>query len=698
MINLPEIIISYSWWTILLVLLIGLVYTGLLYLNNPNNKLSTFLSIILSIFRFVTVAILAFLLLSPTIKTKKKQIEKPIIIFGFDNSQSILMAKDSLYYKDSLMLTVNDLIDEFSKKNDIDSYIFGKSVILGRNPDYTDNLSNYSDFFNYVKQNYTGLNVGALVIIGDGIYNNGVDPVYSVSDVTYPIYTLALGDTLQTADLKIADIRYNSIVYSGDIFPVEVNISANKLKGNTVTVKLLERETVVAHKEVLISNDSYRETVKFSVVAENTGKRRYRVVVDIPNADEANFENNDRNIFIDVLNSRQKILILAYAPHPDIGAIKQSLLANRNFQVETEYVNNFKKDIRQYDLVVLHQLPSKNNSAKRVLESLIDNEIPVLFVLGKQSQLSLFNKYFEGFDIISAVGSTVNAQFDFNNSFTLYSFKHDLAAQLSNLPPLTVPLGNYSLQLGAEVFGWQLINNVVTDFPLITFYNNGNNRSGVISGEGIWLWRIQSYLQFNNAIAVETFLNKAVMYLIANADSRHFKINIIGEYDNSSDVVLAAELYNQSFEPDNSVDVLLVLTNENNEKFNFVFSLFEDYYKLNLNKLPVGVYSYSASVKLGNNNYEDKGEFIVQQPDNESRNLYADHRMLDRLAKEHNGNMYYPSQIAELQNDIDNLESITSKIHYEDKFTGLNTVVYILILLIMLLTVEWLLRKYYGSY
>ena len=695
---MPEIIISYSWWTILLVLLIGLTYTGLLYTKNRNNKLNTFLTIILSIFRFVTVVILAFLLLSPTIKTKQKQIEKPIIIFGHDNSQSILMAKDSVYYKDSLMIAINDLMDGLLQKNDVDSYVFGKSVVSSINPDFTDNLSNYSDFFNYTKQNYAGLNVGALVLIGDGIYNNGTDPVYSASDISYPVFTLALGDTLQIADLKIADVRYNSIVYSGDIFPVEVNISANKLKGNKATIKLLERETVITQKEVFISNDSYRETVKFNVVAENTGKRRYRVMVDISKADEANFENNDRNIFIDVLNSRQKILILAYAPHPDIGAIKQSLLANRNYHVETEYVNNFKKDIKQFDLVVLHQLPSKNNSTKRVLESLIDNEIPALFVLGKQSQLSHFNKYFEGLDIISAVGSTVNAQFDFNSSFTLYSFKNDLAAQLSNLPPLMVPLGNYSLQLGAEVFGWQRINSIVTDFPLITFYNNGNNRSGVISGEGIWLWRIQSYLQYNNSVAVESFLNKAVMYLIANADRRHFKINIIGEYDNSSDVVLVAELYNQSFEPDNSVDVRLVLTNENNEKFNFVFSQFEDYYKLNLNKLPVGVYNYSAFVELGNNNYEDKGEFIVQQPDNESRNLYADHRMLDRLAKEHNGRMYYPSQINELQIDINNLDSITAKIHYEDKFTGLNTVVYILVLLIMLLTVEWFLRKYYGSY
>jgi len=179
------------------------------------------------------------------------------------------------------------------------------------------------------------------------------------------------------------------------------------------------------------------------------------------------------------------------------------------------------------------------------------------------------------------------------------------------------------------------------------------------------------------------------MYLIANSDSRHFRLQTKGEYDSRSDVILVAELYNQSLEPDNSADVRIVLSNENNEKFNFIFSPFEDYYKLNLNKLPVGVYSYKANVKLGNNNYKDVGEFIVQSINYESRNLLANHRVLNRLASEHNGNMYYPDQISKLRLGINNLRSMTSKIHYEDKFTGLNTELYILVALILLLSVEW---------
>lgn len=694
---MPELYISYSWWTILLVIIIGLAYSVLLYTKNPNNKQSPFLTYLLFAFRFLAVSILVFLLLSPNIKTRRKQIEKPIIIFGQDNSRSILMTKDSIYYKDTLAANLNNLMSDLSLKYEVDSYLFGDLVSEGTNPDYSENTSDYSDFFTYVRQNYTGLNVGAMVLVGDGIINKGIDPNYAASEINYPIYTIALGDTSQAKDLKIDDVRHNSIVYSGDVFPVEVSLSANLLDGNTTIIKLYENNRVIAQKEILISNDSYRKSVIFNIESKNPGRRRYGLIIE-PITGETNTENNARNIFVDVLDSRQKILILANAPHPDIGSIKQSLITNRNYEVEIEYIRNFSKKVTEFDLVILHQLPSKTHAAIRMLKSITDNEIPILFILGNQSNLSVFNRHFEGMDIRSAVGSTVSAQFESNNSFTFFSFDDELTAQLTSLPPLEVPLGNYSLSTGAEVFAWQRINGTVMDFPLITFFNIIDKKSGVISGEGLWLWRIHDYLLYNNSTAVDAFISKAVMFLMAANDKRQFKIVTHGEYNSNRNVILIAELYNSALELDNSADVELTLTNEANEKFNYVFSPYDNYYTLNLNKLPIGVYSYNASVNLGNSSYSDIGEFIVQQLDNESRNLNADQRMLNRLANEHEASMYYPSELDELLTTINNNNTMKSKIHYEDKFTGLNTILYILLILVLLLSVEWFMRKYFGTY
>lgn len=693
----PEIFIAYPWWTLLIAMLTGIVYASLLYVKNSQNKLSRLLTVILFAVRFLIVFFLAFLLLSPTIKTKKKQIEKPIIVVGQDNSRSLLMGRDSANYKDIYVARFSNLITELSVDNDVDVFLFGSNVSEGSVPDYSDNTSGYSDFFNHIEQNYTGLNVGAVIVAGDGIVNSGIDPVFSASNLSYPVYTIAMGDTSQIKDIKIDDLRYNSIVYSGDVFPIEISISSNMLEGEKCTIKLRKNNTVVARKELLVSNNNYRSTFKFNVEAVNAGKQRYSLTIE-PHSDEGNLENNSRNIFIDVLESRQKILILANAPHPDVGAIKQSLVKKRNYEVDVEYINDFKNNVEKYDLVILYQLPSKKNTISNLHSSLTNKEIPVLFILGKQSNLPVFNRQFDGMDIISAIGNSVQAQFEYNSSFTYFSFSEELAMQLSLLPPLSAPLANYKVSVGSEIFGWQMINGVITDFPLVTYYNNLGIKTGVISGEGLWLWRIQSYFQFNNTEAVDNFINKTVMFLIADNDRRQFKVRTKGEYDSNQDVIIISELYNQAFELDNSADVELVLTNEDNRRFNYVFSPYDNYYVLNLNKLPVGVYKYNASVKQGNNNYSATGEFVAQQLDYESRNLLADHRMLSRLAEDHNGAMYYPDQIDKLQMDISNLNSLTSKVHYEDKFTGLNSILYVMIVLIILLAFEWFMRKHFGSY
>jgi len=694
---ITEIFIAYSWWTILLIIALALLYAGLLYVKNPLNKLSRLLIVILFVFRFLAVFILGFLLLSPTIKTKKKQIEKPIILLGQDNSKSVIMTKDSIYYTDTITADISKLITELSIKNDVESFLFGDTIQKGITPDYKDNTSNYSDFFSYLKQNYIGLNVGAIIITGDGIINNGIDPVYAASDINFPIFTIAYGNTSQTKDAKIDDVRYNSIAYSGDIFPIEVSLSANKMKGEKTSLSLVENNKIIAKKTINFSNDNFRKTVIFNIEAKKAGKHRYKLILNQVSNEISN-DNNIQNIFIDILDSKQSILILAYAPHPDIGSIKQSLVMNKNYTVEIDYINSFNGDITKYNLIILHQLPAKRNSAVKLLKKILEKKIPTLYILGNQSNLTVFNKYFKGMNILTAVGSTVPAQFVYNNSFSFFTINNKSATQLSTLPPLNVPLGNYKLSAGSDVFGWQLINSILTDFPLITYYNDMGVKSGVISGEGLWLWRMHSNLQYGNSDAMDVLLNKAAMFLIADIDKRHFKIHTKGEYNSNLDIIIDAELYNQALELENSTDVTLILTNEIGEKYNFVFSPYDDYYKLNLNKLPIGIYSYKATVKLGADSYTDIGEFIVQRLNNESKNLNANHRILNQLAIDHDGSMYYPNEIDKLLIDINNLESMKSKIHYEDKFTGLNSLIYILIGIILLLSIEWFIRKYFGNY
>lgn len=694
---ITDLIIGYPWWFLLFVIFTGLIVAGLLYYKNKSNKLGTLLTVLLFIFRFTTVFLLAFLLLSPFLKTRKKNLEKPIILIGIDNSRSLALSKDSAYYKSGFISQIKNLEDKLSGKYNVDTYLFGDKTRLAWPPDFEDGTSNYANLFKTLKENYAGMNVGALIVAGDGINNRGIDPVFAASALNYPVYTIAMGDTTTNKDLKINDVRYNSIVYRNEDFPVEVNLVAEKMKGNQATVSIYAFGKLQAKKQFFIGTGHFNRSISFILPAKKPGMQRIRIKTQTLGK-EANTQNNVRDIFVNILENRRKILIMANAPHPDIAAIRESLQINGNFKTDVYYPGTFKGKTEDYDLVIFHNLPSVKQPYSRFFKDFEQKKIPALFITGKQTAFARLKNLFTGVVIRPAGYHFDDAQAEYNPAFSLFNLNEETVKKMEKFPPLVVPLGNYQLSSGASVLAWQRISKLTTNFPLIVFDEKEGIRRGMITGEGLWMWRMYDYLQNDNTGTFDELLNKTVQLLLARKDKRFFRITTKHEYTSGKDVTVKAELYNQSWEPVNDVDVNFILTNEDGEQYNYVFSPFKKGYVLNLKKLPVGVYNYSATAKPGNEKYKSGGEFIVAGRSLESRNLNADYALLYRLAQQHDGRMIFPGEIKDIPKLLSARDDLKTKVYYEEKYTGLNAWPYLAGLIMLLLAVEWFLRKYFGSY
>ena len=617
---------------------------------------------------------------------------------GFDNSASIILGKDSSFYKTTFPEQWIYLTQQISDDYQTESYLFGAEVRKSTTPDFSDELSDYSKFIEYISNEYSGMNIGAVIMAGDGIYNLGVEPVFAASGLSIPFYTIALGDTNSVTDLKIADVRFNSLVYKDDIFPLEVSISAEMLNNKDAELVLSAFGKQQEKKRIKITSDNFSASYTFKLQATETGKHRIKIEL-ITKETELNKSNNRYNIFIDVINNTQKILLLAYSPHPDITAINQSLRSVKQYETEIKYIKDVNKvNVADYDLVILHQVPSAFQRSDKLLNEIANKEIPVLYILGKQSSLPAFNQVFKGMNILTSIGKFEESRADLNSLFTLFSFDMDYASQIEELPPLIVPLGNYVVSQSAETFAYQQINNITTDFPLIVFNNESGAKSAAIIGEGLWMWRIHNYLNNGNFEAFDSFLNKSIQYLVAKKDKRFFRIITKNEYSSSENVLLKAELYNASYESVNEADVSLRLINEDKKQFNYLFSPDATNYSLDLKHLNIGVYRYIAQTQLGNEKYEARGEFIVSGQSFESRRLKADHNMLFRLARAGNGKMLYPDELSGLPKILADNDRLKKRIYFEEKLSGLNTMPIILAIILFLLSLEWFLRKYFGSY
>jgi hypothetical protein len=101
-------------------------------------------------------------------------------------------------------------------------------------------------------------------------------------------------------------------------------------------------------------------------------------------------------------------------------------------------------------------------------------------------------------------------------------------------------------------------------------------------------------------------------------------------------------------------------------------------------------------VTLGRESYKKSGTFLVIPVNLEEINLTADHRILNRLASMHDGEMIPAREAMSLTQKIMQRDDIHSISSFRKKLNELIGAPWLFILIVTLLTVEWAIRKRQG--
>ena len=108
------------WWLLPIILLaIALVYGQYYYKNALKNDLSPSRILVLASLRALVYIGLLFLLLNPRIKYSQERIEKPLLIWAQDNSESLQLGQDSIYYKNKYSQEVDAVLEKLESKYQI---------------------------------------------------------------------------------------------------------------------------------------------------------------------------------------------------------------------------------------------------------------------------------------------------------------------------------------------------------------------------------------------------------------------------------------------------------------------------------------------------------------------------------------------------------------------------------------------------
>ncbi len=693
--------IAYSSWVLLLCPILGGAYAvGFYYKDKKTESLAPFLRWLAASFRFILVTLLAFLFLAPLIRSTKNTTEKPIIIIAQDNSASIIAGKDSGFYKNDLPKEWEKLVSAMTDKYDVRVMSFGEHAKDTMNYRYNEKETDISSLFQEVTQRYYGKNLGAVILSSDGIYNKGYNPVYAARQFNCAVYTIALGDTTVKVDAVVTKVDNNPTAFLGNTFPLQITVDATKLlgKSSNLTVTEIEgtKETSVFTKTVNFSSPNFHQSIPVQLNATSPGLKHYLIQLATVEGEE-NTINNHKDVYIRVLDQKQKTLILS-APHPDVAAIAECINSSDGFEAQSFTPDKFTGEINKYSLVIINQLPSNTTSLSEIIKNINKLRIPSMYILGSRSSISEFNRLNEGFKINSRGDNTNDAEAMPAKDFSLFTLSDDSRNYFSQLPSLSSPFGTYTSSPSLNVLCYQKIQSVTTNYPLIAFNISGSEKTCVIAGEGIFRWKLKDFADHKNNHFFNELINKIVQYLAVKEDKNMFRIHAPNSFKEDEPVELDADLYNPSYQLVNDPEVSITITNSDGTNFSFTFSRTSNAYHLNAGQLQAGVYHYSAQVKQGTQVYTSKGEFTVTPVQVEATNTVADHQLLYQLAKEHGGKMLFPNQIAELQKLIDAKEDIKPVIYTHTSYAPLIDLKWVFFLLLLLVSAEWFIRKWSGTY
>lgn len=642
--------------------------------------------------RSLSLFFIIFLLLNIFLESKKDVELKPIIIVGFDNSESILL-KDSNEI-DSYTQAWEDLTSELGSKYEVINLKIGEDTKENEDLNFQDKKSNLSNFFEAIQNRYYNANIGAIILASDGIFNEGMNPVYAAEKIKYtPIFTVGLGDTNSVKDLKISNIFHNDIAFYKNKFPLEVDIAADGLIGTETKLKVLHGSKEVYSKDLDIRTNAFNLSQKVLLDATTVGINKYTVAVQRIAGEEIQ-ENNQRTFYINVIDSRQKVLILANSPHPDVGSIKFAIENNSDMEVTSSNIGDFKGNTRDYDVILLHNLPSQRH---RIPQEIINSKKPIMIFVGGQTDLPALNKLNFGFSY-SGNWNTDAIYPSINQNFSTFKIDDKFNKVFKNSPPVFSRFAKVSFKGANSVFLYQKIGSIVKDEPLVFFNEVGGVKKAIINADGIWKWRLNDYNENETTENFDYLIDKFVQFIAVKEDKSNFRIKTNSVYRENEDVIVSAELYNEAYELVNSSEVKFVLINEAGEKFDYSLLPYEDMYKLNLGKLQSGLYKYEATAELNGKSYSKTGQFLVKEILLEYINLQANHGILRSISELSQGKFVSKKEISTLNDLIESEDGLSSIVYQEKSYKDIIDYKWLFVIIALCLAIEWWLRKRLGTY
>jgi hypothetical protein len=599
--------------------------------------------------------------------------------------------------------------------------------------------------------------LAAAIMFTDGAQNMGESPVRVAEQFGVPLLAVGIGSSQGARDVQLSDIVTNEIAYAETQLPVEVSISSLGYAGRRVHMRIIEEsagadttrqgETVpqkVSHEqEIVLPADNTQATVRFNIIPHKLGLNRYLAQIDTL-AGELTKANNRRTFYVRVLKNKLKLWIFAGAPSPDYVFLKRALEADKNFQIQgfvqqpdgnfysssaadlIAALTRIRRDEKDGSLdgVIMVDFP-RRDSNRRLLEALLQqlakNRQPLFFLNGPGVDLASLWQFRSVLPLAAAPLQTserlVYLQPELAGlSHPLTQFAETLEDNRriwEELPPLFCNLFNIQPLAGSQVLastnvrrgeqssGEALVrpgparsDAASVGMPVVLVQKSAERKTVAIFAYSLWRWDLLMQGVGKTPVAYETLVRSAVRWMVTAEDAKLVRITSNKEiYRGGESIELAAQIYHEDYRPRVGAQVRVQLAGPQFSQEVILQDAGDGLYRATLQVLGGGEYQFrGVAEQSGQKIGEDSGRFTVEPFSLEFLNTRLNEPLLRQMAQATGGAYGPPDSLANFVARLP-LSSISRRDTFDFALWGRTPV---LLILLLVLGVEWFVRKRQG--
>ena len=677
--------------------------------------------ITLSLLRSISLSLLLLLFFEPIVRLVHRDQQPPRVAILLDDSQSMTV-KDK---HGDRALALREWLRSGGVKNLAGSvrpdYSTFASNLRGGEMSPPDTMgfkgetTDLSNVFTQLKDRIARENIQACVVLSDGEYTIGKNPLYDAKSLGIPIYMIGIGDTNEQKDIVIARVVTNNVAYAETKVPVQVTVRSSGFGGENVEVTISDGNTVLDRKVIQLSEGTREYPVELSVTPKDEGVKKYVVSVsNLPG--ELTEKNNYHTLFMKVLKNKLKIVLFAGAPNPDVAALRQALLEDGRFAVNA-YVQKSQNDFYEgklsqaildsADCFIFIAFPGAATSQEilQQVKNAIDRSAkPLMFIAGSvldYSKLATFQPYLPVVWSSPSPGEiqVFPAPAERYKNHPLITLEGQMTSERwSQLPPINKSNTAFRAKPEANVLCAVQFQNIVVQEPLIITRSINHQRSLAITGENIWQWRLMAQGNPATENFFSHFMANAVRWLTSKDEDK--KVRIVSDkqlFTTAEPATFTAQVYDEQFQPVDNAEISVEIRGAAGASQFQLHAVGSGVYQGVADGLSEADYAFTGKASLDGKFYGgDEGKFAVGSVNVEFLDTRMNKTLLEQIAFRTQGKYYDLEASGSLGEDLSREVRFSAKELVQASEIELWNWRYFVAALIFLFALEWFVRKLNG--